>query len=181
MRYAQGGGLTAKDRARREQVRVDAAAMFAVGASDGEVAQCFRVTAVSAGRWRRTIAGGGVAALASLGAGGEKCRLDQEQIEQLGRELEEGPAAHGWDEDQRWTLARVAELIEEEFGQSYTLRGVAYLLHRNGFTVQVPTRRAIERDEERIAAWRSETWADVKPPRRPRAHGSASKTKPVSP
>jgi transposase len=173
--------LTAEDRDRHERVRMEAAAMFAVGASDGEVAECFRVTKVSAGRWRRAIEGGGLQALASLGAAGEKCRLDGEQIGRLGRALEEGPAAHGWSEDQRWTLARVAELIEEEFGQSYTLRGVAYLLHRNGFTVQVPTRRAIERDEEAITAWRTETWADVKPPRRPGTRGSASRTKPASP
>src|ERR1700722_9098094 len=181
MRYAQGGGLTAKDRARRERVRVEAGRMFAVGASDGEVAECFRVTTVSAGRWRRTIAGGGLQALASLGAAGEKCRLDDGQIGQLGRALEEGPAAHGWDEDQRWTLARIAELIEEEFGQSYTLRGVGYLLERNGFTVQVPTRRAVERDEAAIAAGRAESWADVKQPRRPGTRGSASKTKPANP
>ena len=155
--------------------------MFLVGATDGEVAECFRVTRMSAGRWRRTIAEGGIEALASLGAAGEKCRLDGGQIEYLGRWLDEGPAAHGWDQDQRRTLARVAELVQEEFGQSYTLRGVAYLLHRNGFTVQVPTRRATERNEEAIAAWRAETWADVKPPRRPGTHGFASRTKPASP
>jgi transposase len=155
--------------------------MFLVGATDGEVAQCFRVTRMSVGRWRRTIVEGGVQALASLGAAGEKCRLDDGQIEHLGWRLEEGPAAHGWDQDQRWTLAGVAELVEEEFGQSYTLRGVAYLLHCNGFTVQVPTRRAVERDEGAITAWRAETWADVKPLRRPAARGSASMTRPVSP
>ena len=155
--------------------------MFLVGATDGEVAECFRVTRMSAGRWRRTIAAGGVQALASLGAAGEKCRLEVGQVEQLGRWLEEGPAAHGWDQDQRWTLARVAELVDEQFGESYTVRGVAYLLHRNGFTVQVPTRRAVERDEEAIAAWGAETWADVKPPRRPGTRGSASRTKPASP
>jgi transposase len=65
---------------------------------------------------------------------------------------------HGWDEDQRWTLARVAELIARMFGVSYTLRGVSFLLHRNGFTPQVPARRAIERDEDAIAQWRAVTW-----------------------
>ncbi|MCW2913045.1 MAG: transposase, family [Actinomycetia bacterium] len=44
-----------------------------------------------------------------------------------------GPAAHGWDEDQQWTLARVAQVIRELFGQEYTLRGVSYLLHRIGW------------------------------------------------
>jgi hypothetical protein len=36
------------------------------------------------------------------------------------------------------------------------------LLHRIGWSVQVPARRAAERDEAAIAAWREETWPVVK-------------------
>ena len=71
------------------------------------------------------------------------------------------PAA-GWAADQRWTLARVASLIRRLFGVGYTLRGVSYLLHRIGWTPQVPARRAVERDEDAIAAWRTTTWAKVR-------------------
>jgi putative transposase len=39
---------------------------------------------------------------------------------------------------------------------------VSYLLHRIGFSWQVPARRAAERDEAKIAAWRAETWAKVR-------------------
>ena len=67
-----------------------------------------------------------------------------------------------WDQDQRWTLARVAALISRRFGVCYTLRGVSYLLHRMGFSPQVPVRRAAERDEDAVAAWRSVTWAKVR-------------------
>src|SRR4051812_35606549 len=56
MRYAQGGGLTAEDCARREQVRLEAAAWIEEGAIDGEVAARFRVTRMSANRWRRALA-----------------------------------------------------------------------------------------------------------------------------
>jgi transposase len=45
---------------------------------------------------------------------------------------------------------------------SYTLRGASYLLHRMGFSPQVPVHRAAERDEAKIAAWRAETWAKVR-------------------
>jgi putative transposase len=45
---------------------------------------------------------------------------------------------------------------------SYTLRGTSYLLHRLGFSPQVPARRAAERDEAKIAGWRSQTWAKVR-------------------
>jgi putative transposase len=49
MRYPDGGGLTAAERARREQVRL-AAEMMEVGASDREVAKRFRVSRMSANR-----------------------------------------------------------------------------------------------------------------------------------
>src|SRR3954466_9141926 len=41
MRYAQGGGLTAAERARREQVRLAAAEWIEEGATDQEVAERF--------------------------------------------------------------------------------------------------------------------------------------------
>ena len=68
MRYAEGGGLTEAERARREQVRMAAADLIEAGASDGEVARRFRVTRMSVNRWRRALAAGGRAALASKGA-----------------------------------------------------------------------------------------------------------------
>jgi hypothetical protein len=46
----------------------------------------------------------------------------------------------------------------------------------NGWSVQIPARRAAERDEDRIAAWRKETWPVVKGRRRTWAPGSSSKT-----
>jgi transposase len=55
-------------------------------------------------------------------------------------------------------LARVAGLVRRQFGVEYTLAGIDVLLHRLGWSVQVPARRAAERDEAAIAAWRRETW-----------------------
>ena len=58
----------------------------------------------------------------------------------------------------------------------YTLTGMDLLLHRIGWSVQVPARRAAERDEARVAAWREEAWPVVKGRRRTWAPGSASRT-----
>jgi len=171
MRYPDGGGLTAKERARREQVRLAAADLIEAGASDREVARRFRVSRMSANRWRRDLAAGGRAALASRGAGGAKCKLGPGQLAELEAVLDAGPAASGWDEDQRWTLARITEVIWQRFGAEYTLGGADLLLHRIGWSVQVPARQAAERDEARIAAWREETWPVVKGPRRTWAPG----------
>ena len=66
------------------------------------------------------------------------CRLSAAQLARLHAELDNGPAVHGWAEDQRWTLEQVATLIRWLFHIRYTLRGTSYLLHRSGFTPQVP-------------------------------------------
>ena len=58
MRYPDGGGLTAAERARRERVRLTAAELIETGASDREVARRFRVSRMSAKRWRRALAAG---------------------------------------------------------------------------------------------------------------------------
>ena len=170
MRYGQGGGLTAAERARREQVRIAAADAIEAGASDREVAKRFRVTRMSVNRWRRALAAGGRAALVSKGAGGARCKLTPAQLGELEAVLEAGPGAQGW-EDQCWTLARITEVIWRRFGAEYTLAGADVLLHRIGWSVQFPARQAAERDEAAIAAWRQEVWPVVKEPRRTWAPG----------
>ena len=179
MRYPDGGGLTAAERARREQVRLAAAELIEAGASDQEVAKRFRVTRMSANRWRRALAAGGRPAPASKGPGGACCRLTPARLRELETVLDAGPAARGWDEDQCWTLARIAEVVRGRFGVDYTLAGLDLLLHRIGWSVQVPARQAAERDEAAIAAWKAVTWPVIKGRRRTWAPGSASKTSPA--
>ena len=147
MRYPDGGGLDAAERARRERVRLAAAEMIEAGAGDQEVAKRFRVSRMSVNRWRRALAAGGREALASKGAGGAKCKLTAAQVAELEEVLDAGPAAAGY-LDQCWTLARVADQAWRRFGVEYTLAGMDVLLHRIGWSVQVPARRAAERDEE---------------------------------
>jgi putative transposase len=180
MRYVQGGGLTAVGRAKRERVRFEAAELFEQGVRSPEVARRLRVSRKSAYAWHARWRAGGLAALASAGAHGSPCRLDAGQLELLQAELERGPAAHGWMEDQRWTLARIAEVIRRLFKVSYSLRGVSRLLHRIGWSVQVPAHRAVERNEAAVAAWREGTWPDVGKRHGTRAHGCSSRTRPAS-
>ena len=108
------------------------------------------------------LAGRGTAALASKGPGGAICRLGLAQLSRLRGALDQGPAAWGWAEDQRWTLERVTTLIGRLFHVRYTLRGTSYLLHRIGYTPQVPAHRAAERDEAAIATWRDVTWVKLR-------------------
>ena len=104
-------------------MRLTAAELIEAGASDREVARRFRVSRMSVNRWRRALAAGGRAALASKGAGGAKCKPSAAQLRELATLLDAGPAAWGWDEDQCWTLARIPEVVRRRFGVDYTLAG----------------------------------------------------------
>jgi transposase len=177
MRYPDGGGLTVQERARREQVRLAAAELIEAGASDGEVARRFRVSRMSANRWRRALQAGGRAALASKGAAGTQCKLTPDQLRELEALLDAGPAIWGY-EDQCWTLARISELVWHRFRVDYTLAGLDVLLHRIGWSVQVPARQAAERDEAAITRWK-EAWPALKERRRTWAPGWSSKTNPA--
>jgi transposase len=178
MRYSDGGGLTAEERARRERVRLAAAEWIEEGASDREVAARFRVTRMSTNRWRRAQAARGRPALASKGPGGARCKLSRAQLDELAALLDAGPAVWGW-ADQCWTLPRIAEVVRTRFGVDYTLAGLDLLLHRLGWSVQVPARHAAERNEERITVWREATWPEIKGWRRTWAPGESSKTSPA--
>jgi putative transposase len=162
VRYADGGGLDVRGRARREQVRMQAAQLFEQQVPAEQVAKRLRVSAKSAYAWQRTWRELGRDGLASKGPSGSACRLDDARLRRLADALDEGPAAHGWVEDQRWTLPRITALIGRLFHVRYTERGVSYLLHRMGWSPQVPVHRAAERDETAIASWRTETWSRVR-------------------
>jgi transposase len=178
MRYPDGGGLTAEERARRERVRLAAAELIEAGASDGEVARRFRVSRMSANRWRRALEAGGRAALASKGAGGARCKLDPAQLRELEALLDAGPAVWGY-EDQCWTLARIGDLVWSRFKVEYTLAGPDVLLHRIGWSVQVPARQAAERDQAAITAWKEADWPVLKGQRRTWGPGWSSRMSPA--
>ncbi|MCX4850383.1 winged helix-turn-helix domain-containing protein [Streptomyces sp. NBC_00893] len=162
-------------------MRMRAAGLFEQQIAVSEVARRLRVSVKSAYQWHRLWRDGGVEALGSLGPSGSRCRLSPRCREKLAGFLEEGPAAHGWVEDQVWTASRVATLIGRKFHVSCSVSGATRLMHRLGFSPQVPARRVAERDEQAVSLWKVATWAEVKGRGRPAGATSASRTKPASP
>src|SRR5258708_23181823 len=178
MRYGQGGGLTAEGRRRRELVRLAAVEKFEQRVPVADIAAELRVSERSVQRWRKAWQAGGAPGLASRGQAA-RCRLDRDQLAELDRVLDAGPAEAGG-EDQRWTLARVRDLIGRRFGIQDTIPGTWYLLRRRGWSCQLGARRATERDDGAIEVRKKEEWPRVKGPRRPSAPGSSSRTRPAS-
>nr|WP_255271072.1 winged helix-turn-helix domain-containing protein [Actinomadura madurae] len=106
-----------------------------VGALLPWIAAELRVGLRQVEKWRRAWREGGAEA---LGSRGPHCRpwLDDAAFARLGAELNRGPAAHGYADDQRWRPGRVAALIRRLFGIAPA--GVSLLLRRNGWSVLAP-------------------------------------------
>ena len=104
---------------------------------------------------------GGKAALKSKGPAGCKSRLSPAQIQKPVAALEAGPVAAGHVND-LWTPPRVAALVQQLSGERYHAGHCWHLLRQPGFSGQRPTRRALERNEKKIAGWKRATWPALK-------------------
>ncbi|MEU2247858.1 winged helix-turn-helix domain-containing protein [Streptomyces sp. NPDC019224] len=166
---------------RREPVRMQAAELFEQEVKPAQVARRLQVSPKSAYQWHQLWRDGGGKALASRGPGGSRCRLSPRCLAKLAAYLDQGPAAHGRVEGQVWTASRVATLIGRNFHVSYSVSGATRLMHRLGFSSQLPTRRMAEREEQAVTAWKEATWAEVKGPGQPVGATSASRTRQASP
>jgi transposase len=108
-------------------------------------------------RWLAAARRGGPEALRSHPAPGPLGKLTPEQLRLIPDFLWHGAEAYGYRGDV-WTCERVAGVLHEEFGASYSKSQVSRLLMRIGWTPQVPITRAIQRDEASIERWRVESW-----------------------
>src|SRR5262249_386482 len=79
-----------------------------------------------------------------------------------------------------WTCARVAHLIEDEFGVAYHPGHVWKILDDLGWSCQRPVVRARERNEEAIRRWRSVRWSATKKARQEGAHDHLHRRKRTS-
>jgi transposase len=144
-----------------EQRRLRAVRLLNEGFSPVEVARQIGVDRRSVRRWKAAARSGGAAAVAAKPASGRPRRLSSRDLTRLRRMLIQGAHVVGLPTD-LWTCPRVAWLIQRRFGVQYHPAHVSRLLHGLGFSPQKPTRRAVERDEQRIRAWIEQDWPRVK-------------------
>ena len=155
--------------------------MFARGKRQVDVVTELGVSAQTASRWHRVFAERGRAGLAGAGRAGRRRKLTGEQLAAVEAALLAGPRAHGF-ANQMWTLSRVAQVIERVTGVRYSQAQTWVVLReRLGWTRQRPARRAVERNEEAIAAWVKQDWPRIKKAPGAAGPGSVSPTSPDSP
>ncbi len=122
-----------------------------------EVSRLLGVSPSTVFRWKQGLETNGLEALRAKPHPGRAPKLGAAQKKGLEGILLKGAKAAGFATD-LWTLERIALVIEREFGVRYHPRYVWHLLTAMGWSAQKPERRARERDEAAIAAWRREGW-----------------------
>lgn len=149
--------------------------MFERGATQVQVAQELEVSRETARRWYELFYRGGTKTLAAVGQRGRRSRLTDADLGRIDRALRKGAVAHGFDND-LWTTARVAAVIEALTGEHYHPGHVWRLLRQMGWTPQRPARRAVERDEAAVQCWVKHRWPRVKKTPGAEGPGSSSRT-----
>lgn len=126
-----------------------------------EIARQLGVSRMTVLRWARWMRSGGLRRLQRRKASGRPPRLTRQQRQSVVRILKRGALAAGFPTD-RWTLARIQQGIEREFGVHYNLNYLSALLQNWGWSVQQPVARALERDDELVEAWLAHDWPRIK-------------------
>lgn len=131
--------------------------LHAQGWSQRRIAQAFGVSQAAVSHW--LVAGEGC-----FGAGnrpGAVPKLDAARLRLLPDLL--GHGAEGWGfRGELRPCARVAAVLKEEFGVTYSRSPVSRLLKALAWTPQRPLERASQRDEAAIAHWRQVRWPELK-------------------
>src|SRR5579864_4510258 len=118
------GEKTKPVRPRRDFAAMEARRMRAVdlfeegGVPQAEIGRRLGVAHQTVSDWHEVWRHGGREALRAAGRAGRMRRLTAEQLAEVEKALEQGPAANGYVTD-LWTLARVAEVIERVTGVAY--------------------------------------------------------------
>jgi transposase len=107
-------------------------------------------------RWLARARDGGPEALRAHPAPGRPPRLSPDRVRSIPELLWHGPEAYGF-RGQVGTYARIARVLEDEFGVRYHKDHIGRLLKALPWTPQQP----IQRDDAAIRLWRDETWPDL--------------------
>ena len=133
--------------------------MLSRGVTQAEVARACEVSRQTASTWAQALANEPQAwRRKPLGRPGS---MDVHEKAKLSKMLVDGAIANGFPTE-LWTLARIATLIERQFGHSFSGVHVWRILRDLGFSNQRPTGRAVQRDEQAILRWKAQRWPALK-------------------
>jgi transposase len=126
-----------------------------------QIATALGVTEAAVSQWITMARDDGPVALLARSRPGPAAKIELDQMRLIPDLLGHGAEAYGF-RGEVWTCARIAKVIEEEFGVSYNRGHVSRLMKELHWTPQMPIARAIQRDEHEIERWRIEVWPRLK-------------------
>lgn len=132
-----------------------------LGWRQGDIAAALGVTKGAVSQWLSAARLGGPEALRARPHPGGPARLVPEQKRLIPDFLGHGAEAYGF-RGEVWTCRRIAKVVVQEFGVSYSRSQISRLLKELEWTPQVPLTRALQRDEQAIERWRVEVWPEIK-------------------
>jgi transposase len=142
----------------REWRRFRAIELMDQGEPRKMIARILGVSPTALSLWRKRADAGELKAKPRPGA---PRRLTDQDFQKLEGLLLQGATAHGWLND-LWTGARVAQVIERNFGVKYHPARVCRLLKRHlNWTSQKPQRQHVGGDDATIALWVQEQFPRI--------------------
>lgn len=141
--------------------RVRAGRMLQRGTAPAEVAGRVGVARQTVYTWKRVLDESGIDALRQSHRTGPPRQLNEAALARLRDILLDSPTAHGFGTE-LWTLKRVRKIIQRVFGVRHSEVHVWRLLGQREFSSQKPEKRAWERNDGAIRAWKRRTWPTLK-------------------
>ena len=115
--------------------RLRAGRMLLAGKTPAQAAHAVGVARQTVYTWKALLDEGGIDALRAMPTRGRPARLDDEQLQALGRALPQRPTEHGVGTE-LWTLKRVGVLIERLYGVKLGRTQIWRILGGLGFYLQ---------------------------------------------
>ncbi len=141
--------------------RVKAGRLLLAGKKCAEVALAVGVARQTIYTWKRLLDDGGIDALRGVPERGRPAQLDEQQLASVRTAILQKPTEHGFGTE-LWTLKRVGAVIERLHGVRFSQTQIWRILGSLGFSPQKPEKRAIERNEDGVRAWKRRTWPALK-------------------
>jgi transposase len=149
---------TAQNLQKRRSKAID---LLQSGESFRAVAKKLGASLSSVVRWHQAFEQKGKIGLQPKPAPGRPSWLTDSQKRRLQKLLVKGPLEAGYPTD-LWTLKRIGEMIEKEFGICYCISNLWKLMIALEWSCQKPEKRARERNEKAIQHWVHYQWPRIK-------------------
>lgn len=154
-------GMTQRRLSEATKKRLKAGRMLLAGKGCAEAALAVGVARQTVYTWKRLLDEGGIDALRAVPERGRPAQLDVQQLAAVCAALLQSPTEHGFGTE-LWTVKRVGAVIERMHGVRFGQTQVWRILGALGFSPQKPEKRAIERNEDAVRAWKRSTWPSLK-------------------